>query len=350
MFILDFRPIQPLIHLDRLDAAQGEKITESLAGQRDLLSLLVRASTIADPRERLSDVDILARKCRLLASTIYSSHHADIYFIEIPTFFLAGHETTSSLMAWILFELGAPENAALQVALRAECRSLTLPTSATDSTPLETPELAALDKLPLLDAIVRETLRLHSPISSSLRSAVADDVIPLSKPYVDRAGVLRDSINVSKGDGVYVPISIINRSVELWGSDAGQWKPERWMDGGKGVPTAVKAVPGVWGNVMTFLGGAHACIGYRFTLYEYVSVIDSIFVCIQDFIADFGCPLALPQNEDYGACAGERAFVRAGASEDGFLCAWRGYCPADTHCREREGWTVAIASAEDGTG
>jgi hypothetical protein len=80
MSISDFRPTQPLIFLDSLDAAQGEKITESLAGQRDLLSLLVRASTIADPRERLSDVDILARKFRLLASIIYSNHYVDILY------------------------------------------------------------------------------------------------------------------------------------------------------------------------------------------------------------------------------------------------------------------------------
>jgi cytochrome P450 len=189
---------------------------------------------------------------------------------EIPTFILAGHGTTSSLMAWVLFELGSPENAALQAALRTECRSLPLPISATDSAPLDAPDLAALDKLPLLDAVVRETLRLHSPVGSTIRSAIKDDVIPLSKPYTDRNGVLQDSIRVSEGDGVYVPITIVNRSVELWGPDAGMWKPERWMEGGKGIPAQVKAVPGVWGNVMTFLGGAHACIGFRFTLYEYV--------------------------------------------------------------------------------
>jgi cytochrome P450 len=30
-------------------------------------------------------------------------------------------------------------------------------------------------------------------------------------------------------------------------------------------------MPGVWGNVLSFLGGSHACIGYKFSLYECVA-------------------------------------------------------------------------------
>jgi hypothetical protein len=47
-----------------LDAAQGEKIADSKS--RDLLSLLVRANMASDPRERLSDSDVLARKSNIL--------------------------------------------------------------------------------------------------------------------------------------------------------------------------------------------------------------------------------------------------------------------------------------------
>jgi cytochrome P450 len=41
-------------------------------------------------------------------------------------------------------------------------------------------------------------------------------------------------------------------------------RPERWED----IPEAVKAIPGVFGNLMTFINGAHACIGYRFAVTE----------------------------------------------------------------------------------
>jgi hypothetical protein len=41
-------------------------------------------------------------------------------------------------------------------------------------------------------------------------------------------------------------------------------RPERW----EAIPEAVKAIPGVFGNLMTFITGAHACIGYRFAVAE----------------------------------------------------------------------------------
>jgi hypothetical protein len=42
-----------------VEAAMGEKISESRA--RDILSLLVRANTAANSRDRLSDEEVLAR-------------------------------------------------------------------------------------------------------------------------------------------------------------------------------------------------------------------------------------------------------------------------------------------------
>jgi hypothetical protein len=46
------------------------------------------------------------------------------------------------------------------------------------------------------------------------------------------------------------------------------WRPERWDN----LPEAVSNIPGVWGHLLTFLGGPRACIGYRFSLVEYVLV------------------------------------------------------------------------------
>ena len=43
-----------------------------------------------------------------------------------------------------------------------------------------------LSALSYLDIVVRETLRVHSPITSTIRVAMEDDVIPLNTPFVDK--------------------------------------------------------------------------------------------------------------------------------------------------------------------
>ena len=44
-------------------------------------------------------------------------------------------------------------------------------------------------------------------------------------------------------------------------------RPDRWDN----PPEAIANTPGVWGHLLTFLGGTRACIGYRFSLVEYVA-------------------------------------------------------------------------------
>ena len=42
------------------------------------------------------------------------------------------------------------------------------------------------------------------------------------------------------------------------------YRPDRWDN----PPEAIANAPGVWGHLLTFLGGTRACIGYRFSLVE----------------------------------------------------------------------------------
>jgi hypothetical protein len=57
-------------------------------------------------------------------------------------------------------------------------------------------------------------------------------------------------------------------------------RPERW----DAIPEGVKAIPGVFGNLMTFITGAHACIGYRFAVTEWAfsSLINALRTLFTD--------------------------------------------------------------------
>ncbi|KAH8114681.1 cytochrome P450 [Phellopilus nigrolimitatus] len=207
---------------------------------KDLLSVLIRSNLSTSPAQQMSTEEILC---------------------QISTFMAAGHETTASALVWILYAL--TKHPDIQTRLRASL--LELP-----------PAFSRLDddllRHEYLDCVVREALRLYSPVSSTMRVCAAPrgwDEIPLASSVTDRKGRVRETIAVRRGDIVSVPIAAVNRSKEIWGEDALEFKPERWLN----PPSSINAIPGLWSNILTFLNGNpvngnRACIGYKFALAE----------------------------------------------------------------------------------
>ncbi|KAJ4499391.1 cytochrome P450 [Lentinula lateritia] len=224
-------------------AATGEKGDGWRA--RDLLSLLVRSNMSKDilEHQRMSDEDVISR-------IIWNST-----------------QTTSTAVTWALYAL--TQDKEIQCKLREELLRVST----------ESPSMDILNSLPYLDAVVRETLRVYSPVTGTERVAMKDDILPLGVPFTDKNGEVHNDIRVRKGDLFNIPVLAVNRSKALWGEDARDFKPERWLTPG-GVPGAVSSIPGVWGNMLSFLGGAHACIGYRFSLVEMKALL---FVLIRAF-------------------------------------------------------------------
>ncbi|KAI9452898.1 cytochrome P450 [Lactarius psammicola] len=221
----------------------------------DLLSLLIKSNIASDIPEsmRMSDEEIIS---------------------QVPTFLLAGHETSSTAIAWTLFALSC--HPAVQTTLRGELRTC----------PTDMPTTDQLNALPYLEGVVREVLRLYAPVSATQRIAMHDAEIPLQKPFKDNRGIMQSSIWVSKGDSVAVPIRLLNRSTEIWGEDANEFRPERW----ESVPEAVHALPSVYGHLVTFIAGAHACIGYRFSVVEIKALLFTL-------VRAFEFELALPAED-----------------------------------------------------
>lgn len=90
----------------------------------------------------------------------------------------------------------------------------------------------------------------------------------MSAPIKAANGQLIDRISIVKGQAVTVPIHTVNKSESIWGSDAHDFKPERWLDQGDGIPEKVKAVQG-HRHLLTFVDGPRTCLGKSFALAEF---------------------------------------------------------------------------------
>ncbi|KIO34089.1 hypothetical protein M407DRAFT_17002 [Tulasnella calospora MUT 4182] len=218
-------------------ASNGREVEKKTVEGRDLLSVLVKANMATDVKdsERMSDEEVMGQICTML---------------------IAGHETTATSVTWLLYDLSLPQYQHVQTKLREELLTLTS----------ERPTMEELNNLPYLDAVVRENLRYRSVVDSTSRCAIKDDVIPVSTPYKDRKGIERMEFRIAAGEQILIPIRSLDRDKGIWGEDADEFKPERWMVGNTHPRSA--EIPGVLSGVLTFLGGPRACIGYRFALME----------------------------------------------------------------------------------
>ena len=144
---------------------------------------------------------------------------------------LAGHETTSSTLAFLFYELA--RNPQYQERMRQEIReararviargdnrfktedldSLTLSTNAIKASgPLEARLLMLLTAARVA---YQETLRLHPIVPGLPRVAVKDDVIPLARLVVSTTGETISQIPIKAGQVFYASFAGYQRSVSL---------------------------------------------------------------------------------------------------------------------------------------
>jgi hypothetical protein len=65
---------------------------------------------------------------------------------------------------------------------------------------------------------------------SPASSALSDTILPLSAPIHDVDGRKIQEVFVPKDTNVYIHIYNLNRDPSIWGPDAAEWKPERWLE------------------------------------------------------------------------------------------------------------------------
>lgn len=211
-------PGMPFRRAMKARALADEIIFEEIARRRlqgtdegDLLSALL-ATQDEDGEEALTDQELRDQVVSLIAG---------------------GYETTSALVAWALYAVHRYPD--IEARLRAELDGH----AATEG--------SDLDQLPYLDAVVSETLRLHSPAGFAGRKAEVD---------IDFAGH-----TIPAGSLVVYSQYVTHRLPEHW-PEPTSFRPERWID------AAGQSVDPMPYTFVPFGGGYRRCIGFAMAMLE----------------------------------------------------------------------------------
>ncbi|KAF8532178.1 cytochrome P450 [Gautieria morchelliformis] len=200
----------------------------SLSSGNDLLSLLEKASK-EDSKYNLVDDEIRA---------------------QIGYASISGHDTVSTTLSMFLNDIARyPE---VQDRLRQEINTKQAEIGGDDATFTQ----EDYDSMSYLNAVLKESMRMNPALGQTFRTNHADDVLPLSKPILGTDGKMHDEIAVSKDTVVVIDIATANRRKDLWGEDAEEFKPERWLKTGEETMPLAKTPGMVYGSLLNFLAGS----------------------------------------------------------------------------------------------
>ena len=174
----------------------------------------------------------------------------------------AGYETAGITMTYLSWHLSQDLN--MQLALRKELLTLDQPLSfprqeGPISTVIKTdqqilPDPKALDALPLVHALLMETLRLHGAVPGGQPRIVPSSGCTIG-PYKNIPGGVR------VGSSVYV----LHRNAEVF-PEPEKWDPMRWLDD----DTETKKARERW--FFAFSSGPRMCAGRNFGLHGTCSI------------------------------------------------------------------------------
>lgn len=178
---------------------------------------------------------------------------------------MAGQHSSSSTITWIILHLADRPDVTEE--LLAEQRSVL----GEDLPPLQYEDLS---RLPLHAQVVKETLRMHSPIHSIMRKVKVDMPVDGSAVVVPKDYILMASPIFSGMSPNYFP-------------NPKSWEPHRWDEGNSGVALEKSDLEGEektdygYGLVtkgasspyLPFGAGRHRCIGEQFAYVQLTTVL-----------------------------------------------------------------------------
>ncbi|KAI8062605.1 cytochrome P450 [Gongronella butleri] len=160
---------------------------------------------------------------------------------NIITMLSAGHNTTSSLLSWTILELARNPEVAKNIVQELVDVGIV---------PGEIPAPELVNKCHYLDAVIKESLRIHSPIVAIPRYCKKDCTL----------NVQGNEYEVKAGQYVQVQLSALHRNPAYW-ENPDVFDPERFTD----PDVNAQRHPNAW---MPFNDGPRACIGRSFAMQE----------------------------------------------------------------------------------
>lgn len=125
-----------------------------------------------------------------------------------------------------------------------------------------------LSRLPYLQAVLSESLRLYPSVPEDMKTASGDDTWP-------------DGTFVPRGSTVVYDIYRMGRNQQIWGCDAEMFRPERWLD--------MQRFPDNY-EYPVFNAGPRECLGRRMAQME-------MKICLATLIPRISFSLAIPPSE-----------------------------------------------------
>ena len=167
-------------------------------------------------------------------------------------FIIAGRDTTAQALSWFFYCLS--QNKHVETKIREEVRAK-LPELCKGKC---SPSMDEVGELTYVEAALRETLRLYPSVPIVAKEAVRDTV-------------LSDGTFIAAGSTAGLPSYALGRMPHVWGPDAADFKPERWIDVQTGKLITISAY-----QFVVFNAGPRLCLGKNLTMLEMKLIVVSL--------------------------------------------------------------------------
>ncbi|XP_010544374.1 PREDICTED: cytochrome P450 704C1-like isoform X2 [Tarenaya hassleriana] len=158
------------------------------------------------------------QKADILSRFLQVTDTNDLKYLRdiILNFVIAGRDTTAATLSWLIYSLCKEQE--IQEKVAEEVKEATGSIDITSFAELaESLSEETLEKMHYLHATITETLRLYPAVPVDAKICLSDDTFP-------------DGFSVNKGDMVAYQPYAMGRMRFVWGDDAEEFRPERWLD------------------------------------------------------------------------------------------------------------------------